>query len=88
MDDLLDVDKYNASNRQMMSKPGLEWCGVSEDCPYCPMIRVSEKMSEYLVGGLEHVVYFPIYQEYTSLLTFIFFRRLETTNQIPISLFH
>ena len=34
-----------------------------------------------LVGGLEHEFYFAIYWDYSSQLTFIFFRGVETTNQ-------
>jgi hypothetical protein len=39
-------------------------------------------VSIYLVGGLEHDFYFSIYWEQSSQLTFIFFRGVETTNQI------
>ena len=36
----------------------------------------------WLVGGLEHLDYFSIYWEQESHLTFIFFRGVETTNQL------
>ena len=39
-------------------------------------------VSIYLVGGLEHDFCFSIYWEQSSQLTFIFFRGVETTNQI------
>jgi hypothetical protein len=35
-----------------------------------------------LVGGLEHEFHFSIYREESSQLTFIFFRGVETTNQL------
>ena len=37
-----------------------------------------------LVGGLEHVSFFYMSLESYSQLTFMFFRRVETTNQINI----
>jgi hypothetical protein len=38
-----------------------------------------------LVGGLEHEFYFSIYWEESSQLTFIFFRGVETINQLNVS---
>ena len=36
-----------------------------------------------LVGGLEHGFYFPLYMgSHPSQLTFIFFKRVKTTNQL------
>ena len=37
-----------------------------------------------VVGGLEHQFYFPIYWEWSSQLTFIFFRGVQTTNQVEL----
>ena len=45
---------------------------ITYDWPYIEM---------FLVGGLEHF-YFSIYWESSSQLTFIFFRGVETTNQM------
>ena len=53
--------------------PGYPY-GFKENHPYC-----SDKS---LVGGLEHEFYVSIYWESSSKLTFIFFRGVETTNQI------
>ena len=49
----------------------LWWCLIEN--PLC---------NSYLVGGLEHEFYFSIYWEESSQLTFIFFRGVETTNQL------
>ena len=42
----------------------------------------SETWSLYLVGGLEHFLFSHIWGSSTSQLTFIFFRGVQTTNQI------
>jgi hypothetical protein len=47
--------------------------------------RAPWRLVRLLVGGLEHLDYFSIYWESQSQLTFIFFRGVETTNQIKFT---
>jgi hypothetical protein len=43
---------------------------------------LNKQKKGYLVGGLDHFLFSHIYWEESSQLTFIFFRGVETTNQM------
>ena len=51
---------------------------------YASLVDCCFMIISYLFGALEHDFHFSIYWEESSQLTFIFFRGVETTNQVCI----
>ena len=66
----------------MGSKPTTRRIEISMNINKSQPFRCGFHHEKYFVGGLEHVFISSIYWEESSQLAFIFFRGVETTNQI------